>query len=126
MVMEPPYTARVKTQTGSGISLWLDNTKTTRIVAVPDGSVVTVFGTPDTLGFALAEFNGNRGVGDIRFLAPVAEARPTNQPHQPHELSFSESLPSGEREAWLKIAHSYAMLSEAANRMGDMMQDFCE
>ena len=112
---EPPYTARIKTQTGSGISLWADNGKNDRIVAVPDGSIVTVLGKPDNLGFVPAEFDGKRGVGDTQYMLPIGDI-PTLPP--------SEPPPWDEREAWQKIAASYALLTEAANMLGDTLQDF--
>ena len=112
--LEPPYTARIKTQTGGGVSLWKDNTKIDRIVTVPEGGVVTVVSKPDAAGFVLAEYDGKRGVGDTQYMQPLSSA-PQPQPQEPP--------PWDGQEAWRKIAASYALLLEAANMMGDMLQD---
>jgi hypothetical protein len=112
---EPPYTARIKTQTGNGVSLWVDNGKTVRVTSVPEGSVVNVIGKPDSLGFALSEFDGMRGVGDTQYMTPLAGTPDLPPPELP---------PWDDREAWQKIAASYALLTQAANMMGDTLQDF--
>jgi hypothetical protein len=110
-----PYKARIKTHTGKGFGLWEDNTKTDRVVAVPDGSVVTVIGKPDALGFALAEFSGMQGVGDTQYMIPLAGVPDLPPPEPP---------PWGEHDVWQKIAASYALLTQAANMMGDTLQDY--
>jgi len=113
--LEPPFTARVKTNKGQGIGLWTDNTKTRRVAEVPEGGVVTVRGKPDNMGFALSEYNGKQGVGDTQYMVPLGTA-PIHPPIDPP--------PWDGQEAWERIAASYALLIKATSMIADTLQDF--
>jgi hypothetical protein len=110
--------ARIKTKTGNGVSLWTDNQKTTRVASVPEGSGVLVVGRPDALGFALTEFEGNRGVCDTQYMLARAETPDVLLPEP------AGTPPWDGQEAWQKIAAIHALLTEAANMTGDMLQNF--
>lgn len=125
--LEPPYTARVQTRTGNGISLWKDNKKTARVIVVPEGCYVVVHGKPDALGFADALFNGKRGVADTQYLLPVEGVTYAHAAEAASAaLVASEGIMTGEQDAWGRVIHAYTGLSEAVNQMGDLMQDFNE
>lgn len=66
------YQATVKTKTGNGASIWKDNKKSSRVVLVPDGEVLTVTGGYDVKGFAPVEYKGYKGVFDAQYLVRVS------------------------------------------------------
>ena len=129
---EPPFTARVKTTTGKGISLWIDNKKLDRVATIPEGGVVTVVGHADYLGFAMSDFDRKRGVADTQYLIPLDSADTAAPASMASAASTAgttpaaptETLPIGDQEAWRKAAAAYALLAEAANIIGDSIQDF--
>ncbi|MBQ8616298.1 MAG: N-acetylmuramoyl-L-alanine amidase [Clostridia bacterium] len=76
------YQAYVKTKTGGGASIWSDNKKTSRVLLVKDGEIVTVIGNADSKGFAPVEKDGKRGVFDSQYLVRL-EAEPEETPGEP-------------------------------------------
>lgn len=67
------YQAYVKTKTGGGASIWSDNKKTSRVLLVKDGEIVTVTGNADSKGFAPVEKDGKRGVFDSQYLVKIED-----------------------------------------------------
>ncbi|MDL2317784.1 NlpC/P60 family protein [Eubacteriales bacterium OttesenSCG-928-A19] len=74
----PLWVGHVKTRTGSGISLWLDNTKKTAASKdkIRDGSLVEILGEMDEKGFAAARYGGKAGVVDLTFIVPQDAEEP--------------------------------------------------
>ena len=64
------WTGTIKTRTGSGISLWADNTKRLAVCKVPDGSSLDVLNDPDEKGFARCRYNGWKGMADTQYVYP--------------------------------------------------------
>jgi cell wall-associated NlpC family hydrolase len=64
------WTGKIKTRTGSGISLWTDNSKRVAVCKVPDGASVDVLEDRDEKGFALCRYNGYTGMADTQYVYP--------------------------------------------------------
>lgn len=70
------WVGRVKTRTGSGVSIWSDAQKSASLVRVPEGGEVAVLETAHE-GFVRAEYGGHVGVADAQYLCDVDEMRET-------------------------------------------------
>ena len=68
------WSGYVRTRTGGGISLWVDNSKKTAVARIPEKAMVDVLDKPDELGFAPAHYIGKFAVADLQYVvSPDAE-----------------------------------------------------
>lgn len=86
------YEAKVKTNYGNGASIWTDNKKTSRVLLVKDGEILTVTGNADSKGFVPVTKNGKSGVFDSQYLVRITPETPAPAPDNTDLLSKLQEI----------------------------------